>query len=192
LSAAPSRRLFFALWPDLPQRTALVRATAAAVRHCGGRPVPEAGLHVTLAFLGAVPESRVGLLGALAGRAAAAVAVDALPLTLRFAALEHWARPQILAALAHEDPGSAAAVALLAGALVTAAAAAGFSPDLKPFRAHVTVARKVLRPPLELAMREVVWSFGELALMESRTLQNGPVYSVVASYLLGGAEKMRT
>ncbi|HEV2286150.1 MAG TPA: RNA 2',3'-cyclic phosphodiesterase [Steroidobacteraceae bacterium] len=192
MSAEPTRRLFFALWPDAAQRTALVRATARAVRHGGGRAVPEASLHVTLAFLGAVPGSRAGLLGALAARAAAAVATDALPLTLRFATLEHWARPQTLVALAREAPGSGGAVAMLAGALVTAAAAAGFGPDLKPFRAHVTVARKVLRPPRELAIHEVVWSFGELALLESRTLQSGPVYSVVASHLLGGVENMRT
>jgi len=41
-------------------------------------------------------------------------------------------------------------------------------------------------------MRKVEWSFDEFALIESRTLEKGPVYSVVESYLLGGAEKVRT
>jgi 2'-5' RNA ligase len=41
-------------------------------------------------------------------------------------------------------------------------------------------------------MEKVPWSFEAFALIESRTLAEGPVYSVVESYLLGGAEKMRT
>ena len=190
MSGEPARRLFFALWPDTAQRTALVHATRAAVRHCGGRPVLTPNLHVTLAFLGAVPDSRSPLLGALAQSAAAAVAAQALPLTLRFTTLAHWAKPGILAALAPEASRSPSAVSMLAGALVSAAVAAGFSPDLKPFQAHVTVARKVLRAPRELGMHEVRWSFGELALIESRTLESGPAYSVVASHLLGSVEKI--
>jgi 2'-5' RNA ligase len=41
-------------------------------------------------------------------------------------------------------------------------------------------------------MRRVLWSFDAFALVESRTLAEGPVYSVVESYVLGGAEKVRT
>ncbi|HYL02781.1 MAG TPA: 2'-5' RNA ligase family protein, partial [Steroidobacteraceae bacterium] len=65
--AAPperTRRLFFALWPDAAQRTVLAHAVRKAVRNCGGRPVPAESLHVTLAFLGSVPESRMAELGA--------------------------------------------------------------------------------------------------------------------------------
>jgi hypothetical protein len=41
-------------------------------------------------------------------------------------------------------------------------------------------------------MREVLWSFAAFALVESRTLEAGAAYSVVESYVLGDAEKMRT
>src|SRR5205807_403857 len=68
----PTRRLFFALWPDAGQRAALVHATRKAVRSSGGRPVPEESLHVTLAFLGSVPERRVAELQAIARRVAEA------------------------------------------------------------------------------------------------------------------------
>ena len=194
MSGAPARRLFFALWPDEEQRAALVHAAARIVRHCGGRPVPGQSLHVTLAFLGNVPEPRLPELSAIARRTAAAFPRDAVPIAVSLDALEHWAKAQVLTVLECKEqaqtpaPGAAA----LARILSAETAAAGFSPDLKPFRVHVTVARKVARPPRTGAMRKVEWSFDEFALIESRTLEEGPVYSVVESYLLGGAEKMRT
>ena len=194
MSIAPARRLFFALWPDETQRAALVHAAARIVRHCGGRPVPEENLHVTLAFLGSVPEPRVEELSAIGRRAAATFPAEALPIAVSLETLEHWARAQVLAVLerAEEPRAAAAGAAALAQILSAGTLAAGFSPDLKPFRVHVTVARKVARPPRSRDMRRVEWSFDEFALIESRTLEEGPVYSVVESYVLGGAEKVRT
>jgi 2'-5' RNA ligase len=158
--------------------------------------VPESNLHLTLAFLGNVSETRLQELGAIARRTAAAFPRAALPLALSLQGLEHWARPQVLAVIAHGDAerpaAPAAGVAELARVLTTETAAAGFAPDLKPFRAHVTVARKVARAPRACEMKKVLWSFGAFALAESRTLAEGPVYSVVESYALGGAEKMST
>ncbi len=194
MSGAPSRRLFFALWPDEAQRAALVHATAKTVRHCGGRPVPESNLHVTLAFLGSVPESRVGELSAIARRVAADFPRDALPLVINLEGFEHWVKPQLLTVLqGKEEPGApASGPAALARVLGSEVAAAGFSPDLKPFRVHVTVARKVTRAPHSGEMRKVEWRFDAFALVESRTLAEGPVYSVIESHVLGGAEKVRT
>jgi len=186
--------MFFALWPDEAQRAALAHAAARTVRHCGGRPVPHESLHVTLVFLGSVPEPRVEELSAIGRRVAAAFPGDAVPITVSLETLEHWAKAQLLAVLERQDEASAAApgAAALARFLSAATLAAGFSPDLKPFRVHVTVARKVARPPRACDVRKVDWSFDEFALIESRTLEKGPVYSVVESYLLGGAEKVRT
>jgi RNA 2',3'-cyclic 3'-phosphodiesterase len=195
LSSAPGRRLFFALWPDEAQRAALMEATGQTVRHCGGRPVPGSSLHVTLAFLGSVPEPRIADLSDLARGAAATFPGNATPLGIALQGCEYWAKPQVLAVL---ERGVPAQLALPSGALqlartlTTTTVAAGFSPDLKPFRAHVTVARKVARAPRPNEMREVRWSFDSFALLESRTLPEGPVYSVVGSYLLGSAEKVRT
>ena len=86
---------------------------------------------------------------------------------------------------AEESPGAAA----LAEALKDATAAAGFSPDLKPFRAHVTVARKVAHAPRELALRALIWHFDSFGLIDSRTEPSGPVYSVIDSYSLVKSEK---
>ena len=73
----------------------------------------------------------------------------------------------------------------LAGTLKKEAVGAGFAPDLKPFQAHVTVARKVARSPHSLDMPSVLWRFTDFALVESRTEAAGALYSVVDSWTLG-------
>ena len=176
----PAQRLFFALWPGGEARAALAAATARAVRRCGGRPVPATNLHVTLAFLGSVPARRIPELQRIAREQAAAFTQEA-PLSLTFERVAHWSRPQILCGLAAETPPAAAA---LAAALKDTAAAAGFLPDLKPFQAHVTIARKVLHAPTVPIARPVVWRFEDFALVDSRTETRGPVYSVIESYSL--------
>jgi len=193
LAREPTRRLFFALWPEAAERAALVHAVRKVVRLSGGRPVPETNLHLTLAFLGAVPESRVPELRTIAGRVAAAFPRAAVPLVLKLQGVAHWEQPQVLAVLAHEAASGtpAGSAHALAGALSRETAAAGFNPDLKPFRAHVTVARKVAHAPHGNAPRPVTWSFAQFALIESRTLSSGPVYSVVESFVLASAENMR-
>jgi 2'-5' RNA ligase len=178
--AAPARRLFFALWPDEAQRAALEHAAAKAVRHSGGRPVPAANLHVTLAFLGSVARERIPELQCFARDRAAAFAAHA-PVSLSFARLTHWKEAQILCALT--APESAAA-RVLAMALQEGAANLGFSPDRKPFQAHVTLARKVVRPGVVPRLHPVLWRFDAFALIDSRTEPSGPVYSVIDSYPL--------
>ena len=163
--------------------------------------MPVQSLHATLAFLGAVPEGRVPELDRIARRVAGAFPARAQPLLLTFDRLVYWARPQILCALGTGELEAAQAVGepreadaagapVLSATLKSEAAAAGFSPDLKPFRAHVTVARKVAHAPSELALQPVLWRFDAFALIESRTDPAGPIYSVIESYLLVKAEKV--
>ena len=190
MTAAPrahTRRLFFGVWPDPAERAALAASAGAAVAASGGRAVPAENLHLTLLFLGSTAPERIAALEGLARRVAQAAPEVALELS--FDALAWWRQPRILCALTPEPP---AALVTLAAALRDAAVAAGFSPDLKPFRAHVTVARKVARAPAQLALDSVTWRHRTLALIESRTGVAGPVYSVLESWLLGKAEKVRT
>lgn len=181
-----AQRLFFAFWPEDAARAALTDAAGKAVRHSGGRPVPAANLHVTLAFLGTVPERRTDELRRLARAQAAAYACER-PIALTFERFDYFRRAQVLCVLAAEDDSAAAQP--IARALQDASAAAGFNPDLKPFRAHVTVARKVMRATVPAALRTVVWEFSAFALVSSRTEPAGPVYSVVESYPLVKAQK---
>jgi RNA 2',3'-cyclic 3'-phosphodiesterase len=182
---APEQRLFLALWPTAAERDALLEATAAVIAASAGRAVATVNLHVTLAFLGAVPAGRLGELAALTGKLGADILTPPL---LRFTHLEHWRPPQILVALAGEEQ---AAAAQLAADLKQATAAAGFSPDLKPFRAHVTVARQVNALAGTAQLPPVIWHGATLALVESCGSPAGALYSVLDSWLLGKRENMR-
>ena len=171
------------------------------------RVVPDTNLHVTLAFLGAVSEARLGELAAIAQRVAASgLAIP--PLRISFDRLEYWKKAQVLCAVpsrlapeasarngacaASDDAGrdvpSARDALSLATALKLDLVAAGFAPDLKPFRAHVTLARKVpRRSDWKLYLRRVSWRFTGFSLIESRTAASGALYSVVESWLLAKA-----
>ena len=177
------RRLFFALWPDAPARARLAQATQAVVRVSDGRAVPAEQLHLTLAFLGAVPAARLAELEALAAAAVRAAGLPDEPLALTLGRLERWSGPQVLCVLPVHPP---AALGALARGVVGTLGAAGFAPDLKPFRPHVTVARKVVRPSELAPIAPVRWTFERIALIESRTLERGPVYSVVGTCPLYG------
>jgi RNA 2',3'-cyclic 3'-phosphodiesterase len=182
-----TRRLFFALWPDEPSRCALVHATRKAVQHCGGRPVAEHNLHATLLFLGSVGESRVSEVAGIGARAAAEtlVARDSSSAAFVFDRIELFQKAHVLVATTSASSGIGHLVAnALVESLQRETSRAGFAPDLKPFRPHVTVARKVAFLRTALRMEPVEWRFTAFALVESRTDPDGPVYTVLHSYPL--------
>jgi RNA 2',3'-cyclic 3'-phosphodiesterase len=184
----PTRRLFFALWPDELSRAALVQATRKAVRHSGGRPVAEHNLHATLLFLGSVAESRVSEVAALGAPAAAEALVahdgSSAPAFV-FDRIELFQKAHVLVATTSAASGTGHLVAnALAGSLQRETSRAGFAPDLKPFRAHVTLARKVAFLKTVLRMEPVEWRFTAFALVESKTDPEGPVYTVLQSFPL--------
>lgn len=165
-----TRRLFFALWPDDATREALAHATRKAVRASGGRPVPASNLHATLLFIGSVAAERVAELEQ------AAEGVPLPSFTLVINRMEHWPKPAVLCATAPLVPAEART---LAATLQRSVAHAGFAPDVKPFRAHVTVARKVVKPHALGPIHPVHWPIKGFALVESETLAEGSRYTVV-------------
>jgi RNA 2',3'-cyclic 3'-phosphodiesterase len=162
--------VFFALWPDDATREALAQATRKAVRASGGRPIPVANLHGTLLFIGSVPAERVSELE----QAASAVPLPSF--TLLFDQIEYWPKQRVLCTTAPVVPDEARQ---LAATLHSNVAHAGFTPDVKPFRAHVTVARKVVKPHALGPMPPVHWAVKGFALVESETLPEGSRYTVV-------------
>ena len=173
--------MFFALWPDETERQGLAQAVHAACAASGGRAVPASSLHVTLAFLGSVPEAQLAQLSRIARDVAPGFCGAARPPPVSLESFVHWRKPQVLAVLAREEPRLAA----LAARLRDACAVQEFRPDLKPFHAHVTVARKVLYAgAAACALQPVSWRCAAFALIYSRSEAQGPVYSLIESYPL--------
>jgi 2'-5' RNA ligase len=173
--AAATRRLFFAFWPDADTRGDLEHACRKAVRGSGGRPVPADKLHATLAFLGSVPETRLPEIRAVA------VGLPAAPFELVFDGVEFWPKPQVLVAVCGQQPPAAAALERL---LWSRLAPLGMAADPRPFRAHVTLARKVRKPAPGLGMRPVRWPVGEVSLVQSVTDPAGARYEVLDRWAL--------
>jgi 2'-5' RNA ligase len=174
-------RLFFALWPDVRMQADLAAAVASALGRgepLDGRLVPEANFHLTLAFLGSVSQSRFEVLFNVGARCAQSLHVGDAPIAISLDTLEHWRKPQVLVATSPAPPPAAVA---LAETLKRALVEQGFTPDLKPFRAHATVARKVRRVSGELHIESVRWRFDSLHLVESRS---GSTYSTVKKWVL--------
>jgi 2'-5' RNA ligase len=174
-------RLFFGLWPDERMQADLAAAVASAIgsgEPLDGRLVPEANFHLTLAFLGSVPQSQFELLLEVGARCAQSLQVGDAPIAIALDTLEHWRKPQVLVATSPATPPAAVA---LAGTLKRALVEQGFTPDLKPFRAHATVARKVRRVSGKLHIESVRWSVDSLHLVESRS---GSTYSTVKKWVL--------
>ena len=174
-------RLFFALQPTPEQCAALAAQVAPLVTHLEAQVSPPENLHATLCFIGAIEPSRLDAL-----RAAAAT-LRGRPVRLNFDALEYWETPKILCATVSRDSSSATELSI---ALGEAAVAAGFSPDIKPFRAHLTLARKISAAqsatvpwPLPLEPSTAL-SADRFVLMESRRNDSGSVYSAVDSWPL--------
>jgi 2'-5' RNA ligase len=164
-----SARVFIALWPDEATRRALRKTCRAVVAYCGGRPVPSAHYHLTLAFLGHVP---VELLADI--RAAAATAVRPVP-ALVLDRFGHFPRARVLWIGPTHPPDGLAA---LAADLWSALAPLGLRPDQRAFRPHLTIARKLHRPPADQRPTPVAWQPAGFALVRSVTAASGARYTV--------------
>jgi len=174
-------RLFFALSPSERMQADLAEAVASALRSdepLDGRPVPEAKFHLTLAFLGSVPRSQLELLFEVGAQCARSLEAGDAPIAVTLETLEHWRKPQVLVATSRATPPAAV---VLAETLKRVLIERSFSPDLKPFRAHATVARKVRRVSEELQLPPVRWTFDALHLVESGS---GSTYSTVKKWIL--------
>ncbi len=207
-----TRRLFFAFWPTAAMQSDLAAAARAQMESMlGGRLVPRENLHLTLAFLGSVPETSVPALRELAGKLGAKLAGElageltrgapsmpagdapqparSVPHRIEMArtievtldTIDYWPRAQILCAAGSGGPTGAAG---FAEHLKASLSSAGFTPDLKPFRLHVTLARQVRGCPSDPRMTSVRWAFSDFALVESHTHPSGSLYSVLESWPL--------
>lgn len=155
----PTRRVFFALWPDAAVREAIV-GQRDRLNPPGARRVPDHNLHLTLLFLGDQPAEAVD-----AVLRWEMPAVPSFQMTLdRFG----WFAGARVAWLG--GPRNVAGEALVA-ALSEQAADEGLGFDRRRWVPHVTLFRRVARRPQTPAPKAVDWPVTEFALIESRPNQ---------------------
>ncbi|HET7588266.1 MAG TPA: RNA 2',3'-cyclic phosphodiesterase [Gammaproteobacteria bacterium] len=168
-------RLFFALWPDDAVREALHRTGRKAVRHSGGKPVTPDNYHVTLKFLGHTDDEGYDCV------CAAADAIRWQPFELHLDTLGFWPKPRILWLGTEQVP---AALTALAHDLEQATEGCGFKPELRPYRPHVTLARKVSNPGQLGVVQPLVWRPEAFMLAVSETRPEGAQYRVLRRWAL--------
>jgi 2'-5' RNA ligase len=171
-------RLFVAV--DLP---APVRDALAAFRDAADpavwRPVPDQALHVTLAFLGHLPEeaadTAAGVLDRAAGPAPRLILAGPLLLPPR--------RGRVLCAALADPDGTLAALQQRVSAGLESAGL--YTPEKRPFRAHATVARlrSDARSPRDLpdglALEPLEFHAAAVTLYRSRLGRGGARYEAL-------------
>lgn len=191
-----NRRLFVALDPPEAVRRRIA-AAVAALRRSAGHAAEEVRwtsaetLHLTVQFLGAVPEERIPEIDA-AVRAAAAGGRP-LQLELRGAGgFPNARRPRVVwLGLA----GDVAPLAALADDLGRRLTPLGLQPEARPFSPHLTVGRARDHhgaPGLGGALAEaalgegIAWRAAELVLFESHLEPGGARHEALLRAPLGG------
>jgi 2'-5' RNA ligase len=168
--SAATFRVYYALWPDAAARAHLAAAAAPVVATVRGRAVLAEHLHLTLAFVGAVPSAVVGALARL-GTALAWPAA-----TLRFERAEWWQASGALVLVADDPPAELCAAREV---LLARLAAHGIAADARPFRPHVTIARGVASAPPDRIVA-VEWTANQVALVESQPAPGSSYYRPLA------------
>lgn len=162
------RRLFLALWPGQAERDALA-ATARML--AGDRAVRPANLHLTLVFLGATPLER------LVCYEAALRGLQVPCLELRLDRIGYFRRPRVLWLGPAATPPALQALVDDLGARL---GVCGFTLEARPFRPHITLARKFPGPAPDTSLPEPLsWTVDHVVLAESLTRENGAHYQVV-------------
>jgi 2'-5' RNA ligase len=182
-------RLFVALSLPPAVRAALGEWRDAAAHQVGGlRPVASESLHVTLCFLGSQPADAVG---AIADSCAVAGSAEVPRLTLAEPVWLPGRRPRVLGVSVADDRGVLAGVQ--AGLSAALSDGGWYSPESRPFFAHVTVARVAHGArvrPVELGKPPALEFEGaEVVLYRSRTSRSGARYEPLMRVAVGAGAR---
>ena len=169
-------RLFLALWPEAQQQHDWAEMAQNLLPAGCGRLVPAQNLHITLLYLGEL---------SLEMRQAFESRLDHIhvqPFTLNLDQFGHWRRPQVFWWGAKQTPEL---LEQLVQALRQAAKACGMQVDQRPYKAHMTLARKVKRAPGRISAEPFAWPIKEFVLVQSTLLPEGAKYEVRRRWPLG-------
>lgn len=171
-------RLFLAVGFTDAERAALRRAAQPLRQSMPGRFVDASLYHVTLHFFGAVPPMRMeAIRQAMAGAAAASA-----PFAMTSGIAGSFGRADSAVLWLGIDAG-AEQLHRLHAALAQELTAAGFAPEDKPFRSHITLARdadtRSAGPLAAVALERVPLRADALTLFNSARREGRLVYEPV-------------
>ncbi len=181
-------RVFFCLELDREVRAALGRAVGELKRRIGtAKWVHRDSLHLTVRFIGEVDEPLVAELSRLGTETARAVSPFSFTLT-RLGAFPSPRRARVIWAGPEEAPPG---FLTLVGKVEAGVVGLGLPPETKAASPHVTLAR--LKPPRDIAaaiggiaLPEIRVGVDSLTLMRSQLTPQGPIYTPLKRWQLGG------
>ncbi|WP_265942595.1 RNA 2',3'-cyclic phosphodiesterase [Dechloromonas sp. A34] len=174
-------RVFFGLWPSPELAGQLAAIAEAAAGQFGGRPTRLDTIHLTLAFLGDIPEAQLPTLCDVARR------VAFRPFELTLDQVGFWPRPRLLwAGCRASVPALGGLVAELREGIVEA----GFSAHdhERTFIPHVTLVRRIPASPAgDIAHRlppiaPLRWPCQDFVLVRSQLAVTGSRYQTIARF----------
>jgi 2'-5' RNA ligase len=170
-----AERLFFALWPTAEVRDTLA-AEVRALPGGAGRPHHPDDLHLTLVFVGGVAGDIRPCIEA-AGDGAAAGSFQ-----LRLDEAGYWHRPRIRWCRPSVAPSE---LLTLVDRLQAAMRRCGLEPEARPFRPHVTLARKAAPLRSRPLSPPVTWDVDSFVLAASGS-DTPPRYRMLRRWPLAG------
>lgn len=175
--AADTARVFIALWPDADVREQLRAWRDGCAWPKSASPVRTEQLHATLHFLGNIARDRLPEL-------VAAIEVPFAPFELGLNHAEVWhGGIAVLAPDVVPEP-----LLALHGALGAALERLSLPLEARPYRPHVTLARRASREPGPIEGPPIRWQIDGYALMESK-VGAGAEYGIVQQYAAGRRDK---
>ena len=168
-------RLFFALEPGDSVRQAVGRLQSTL--GLDARPVPAANFHVTLAFLGMQNPAVIPVVCDVASRLAfppCEVTMDSLGRFKRAGVL--WLGADEVSAVLQQFQQD----------LVEGLLEAGVGYDRKPWKFHLTLYRKLRKPPPTIDPVAIRWRLNSFSLVESVSVRRGVEYHRVGLWKAAG------
>jgi 2'-5' RNA ligase len=168
------QRLFFALLPSAELRQQFEKIRLPYLENSIAKAVHFENLHITLAFLGDVSEFQ---------RQCFENAADSLifkPFTLSLDRVGYWRKPQILWLGTTQicEP-----LHYVVKSLHEKCHSCGFKPDVRPYQAHITLARQYYSRQFQSTdISPIFWSVRNIHLMESTFSAIGVHYKVLRSW----------
>lgn len=137
----------------------------------GGRAIPARNLHVTLAFLGQVPESQLEIAKQCGDRVGSCGRIE-----LQFHRVEVWKRSRVLSLVPLATPPELSA---LVERLKFNLLSEQFETRQEEYRPHLTLARDAKKRIDEALPNPIGWSTTQFVLVQSETTASGSSYTIL-------------